>query len=348
MKNEYNDSKNKSKEHLLGITCNICMDLYSQDKKPLILVCGHTFCEICLQKLFDTSNEIQCCFCKIVTKLDRFDDMIVNYSLLSISEMKFFDKQKEPIKSLFCKCEETNKIEKSEILLQCLDCNSIVCPNCIGDSNEISIHKNHKLTNLSDFISKEADSLTDSLKSYRDLANKYKILSKKIEKSELEKIVRIEKDKITNFFYELKTLIDKNQEIMINMLDKLLKDSYKELESLKREINFFNSDSNRYCSIIEELNNYKKLPSKQKTKILNIYNINSTLEEIKEFNKEVICKLENIVTVEEFYQKFSNLAKNCELYKNKMFNFHLLINEKGKRLLEKGYEKNVRFFKRNI
>ena len=40
------------------VTCFICVDNYTMNKKPLILVCGHTFCEVCLQNMFDNCNEI--------------------------------------------------------------------------------------------------------------------------------------------------------------------------------------------------------------------------------------------------------------------------------------------------
>jgi hypothetical protein len=349
----YSDPKSKLKENLQGIMCHVCMDIYSHDKKPLILVCGHTFCEVCLQNLFDTANEIQCCFCKVITKLDKFDDMIVNYALLTVAEMKMLTNEKLPKSaSLTCKCEEKPGDDKIENLLECLDCRRIVCPNCML-SNQSSLelqsntpHKNHKLTNFSDFISKESDGLSDFLKSYRDLASKYSLLTKKIDKFDLEKIIKSEKEQIIIFFRELRSIIDKNQEMMTNTLDKLLKDSYKELDSFKKEIKFFNSDSNRYCAIVEELSNYKNLPSRQKTKLMNIYNINFTLDEIKEFNHEVQQKIHRVMSPEDYIKKFSQLAKNCELYRKKMMKFHSIINEKSKNIIEKGFEKNLKFYSR--
>jgi hypothetical protein len=345
-------------------TCFICVDNYSMDKKPLILVCGHTFCEVCLQNMFDNSNEIQCCFCKVITKLDKFDDMIVNYAVLSLATS---DVQKskpiikeEKIKSSYavntlsiCNCFDLKKNpEKVDKLLQCIDCNRIVCSNCISPEGEgsvtlaQSVHRNHKITNLVDYISSQSDDLSGHLKTYRDLANKLTLLNKKVDKFEIEKIIKAEKENVNSFFKNMKSILEKNQEIMIHSLDKLLKDSFKAIDSFKKDLKYFNSDSTRYCTIVEELCNFKSMPNKQKVKLLNIYNINSTLEEIKEFNKEVNNKVSRLLTPENFMKKYVNLVKCCEVYKNKMWGFHNLVNKKGMELIEKGFEKKINFYVR--
>ena len=72
---------------LNSLCCYICTDFYTHEKEPLIIFCGHTFCESCLLALFDKCKEIQCSFRKIITKLDKFDDMIVNYYMLSFCEI---------------------------------------------------------------------------------------------------------------------------------------------------------------------------------------------------------------------------------------------------------------------
>ena len=276
------------------VTCFICVDNYTMDKKPLILVCGHTFCEACLQNMFDNCNEIQCCFCKVITKLDKFDDMIVNYAVLSLATSNVEIKNKKRENSVTnlspCNCNDLKKNpDRVDKLLQCIDCNRIVCSNCIvseegSNTNGTNLHRNHKLTNLVDFVSSEADSLSNHLKSYRDLASKMAQLNKKVDKFEIEKMIKTEKDNLATFFKNMKTLLDKNQEIMNHSLDKLLKDTCKSIDSFKRDLKYYSSDSTRYCTIVEELSNFKSMPNKQKVMMLNIYNVNSTLEEIIDFN----------------------------------------------------------------
>jgi hypothetical protein len=184
------------------------------------------------------------------------------------------------------------------------------------------------------------------MKNYRDLANKMAITQKKIDKVEIDKIIKLEKENISNFFRELKNLIDKNQDIMLHNLDKLQKDSYKAIDNFKREVKYFNNDSTRYCSIVEEMCNFKNITNKQRAKVLNIYNINSTFEEIKEFNKDVQIKTGRLLTPEIFMKKYIKLVKNCEIYKNKMLLFHNLIYKKSTKMLEKGYENKIKFYGR--
>ena len=48
----------------MDINCPICYDTYNdKDKIPRILLCGHTFCQICLMDL-RTSNILTCPTCR--------------------------------------------------------------------------------------------------------------------------------------------------------------------------------------------------------------------------------------------------------------------------------------------
>jgi hypothetical protein len=370
------------------ITCFICLEIYSSKKKPLILVCGHTFCDICLQNLFDNCNEIQCCFCKVITKLDRFEDMIINYAILSLVE-NFNKANISNINNIYINnqnnlsqqygsnsanpvnvntilnqslqnhsplnnshssiqemkyCSNHKNPETVEKLLQCVDCNMIACSLCL------ELHRNHKLTNLSSYIETEANLLSDFLKNYRDLINKMAVLNKKIDKSELEKYIKNEKENVNIFFKDMKSLLDKNHEMINHSLDKLLKESYKSVDTFKKEMKSINFDSQRYTSIVEELCNFKNISNKQKAKILSIYNLNSTFYEIKEFNKEVNTKIGQLISPEIFLKRFTMVIKNCVQHKNKMKKFHQLIGKKVTDNIER-YENGVtglRFYIRNF
>jgi len=368
--NEDGKNLNESVKHH-PVICYICLDTYSSFKRPMILVCGHTFCEICLQNLFDTSNEILCSFCKVITRLEKFDDMIINYSIMSLAEQNpsgivKIDKPEKQQKlfqlcdsnSNFCPCSlaESNNnprlipSEKIETILRCSDCDKIMCSQCISVGNYAkNDHNSHKITNFVDYIHQEAIVLSGNLKSYRDLANKMAVLYKKLDKGEIERIIKLEKENVQKLFRQLKITIEKNQDMMMNCLDKFQKDAYISLDNFKKEVKYFNQDTTRNSAIVEEFCGFKNISSKQKAKILNIYNVKSTFEEIRDFNKEVHDKINRIMTPEVFLKKLIDSIKNLSLYRNKIEKFHDLIQKKIINNLEIGFEKKINFYnpKRN-
>jgi len=126
------------------------------------------------------------------------------------------------------------------------------------------------------------------------------------------------------------------------LLDKLLKETYDSLDVFKKEMKSVNSDSNRFCNIIEEFSNFKTLNSKQKCKMLNIYNVNKTFQEIKKFNKEFLTKNDRMIDTNSFMKKVDNLSKNTVIYRNKLISFHTLIQNKLTKQLDKEFK--IKFF----
>ena len=53
------------------LLCNICLEVFSNDKKPIILKCGHTFCEICLKEYI---KEKKCFFCGYLGKIEKNEE----------------------------------------------------------------------------------------------------------------------------------------------------------------------------------------------------------------------------------------------------------------------------------
>lgn len=381
---EYNkniDNQNKNfiqLPDLNSLCCYICTDFYYQEKKPLILVCGHTFCESCLSHMFDSCKEIQCSFCKIITKLDKFDDMIVNYSMLNLCEIiqeknkdhinlnlnsnrdlnnnnintsilipafKAYDKfnlannffSNKNNKDKACDCTLFNNVNEIDKLLECQDCELITCKDCFNN------HKNHKLTNIVDFIETKSESLLKTCKDYKDLSTKMAALHKKMDKNELEKFVKMEKEKINAHLREIKSLLEKNFEIIIHSMDKLLNDYVNCIDEFKKSVKVFNSDSQRYYNIITEFNNFHKVENKERQKILRLFNFNQFCKEIKVFNSSVSDKMQSLISSEVFYKDFLNKLKNIVAYKNKILKVIKLANEKATKGLSK--DNKVYFFK---
>ena len=367
---------------LNSLCCYICTDFYTHEKKPLILVCGHTFCEGCLLALFDSCKEIQCSFCKIITKLEKFDDMIVNYSMLSLCEIiqeknkdninlnlnsnnennndknnintsilipafKAYDKFNLENNQKFFNninqnklCEACTKftvVSEMDKLLECQECEIITCKDCFYK------HKNHKLTNIVDFIEAKTESLLKTCNSYKDLSAKMAALHKKMEKGELEKLVRIEKEKLNAHFREIKSLVEKNQEIMLHSIDKLLENYINSIDEFKKNVKVFNSDSQRYYNVITEFSCFHKIENKERQKILRLFNFNQFCNEIRQFNGSVADKSNSLITSDVFYKDFLNKLKNIVGYKNKILKIAKLSNEKATRGLSR--DDKVYFFK---
>ena len=73
------------------LTCNICLEKYSLLNKPLLLFCGHTFCNTCLLHLQE-STRLKCPLCRRITDIPK-EGLVTNYSLAHL-----ISKEKEKIK----------------------------------------------------------------------------------------------------------------------------------------------------------------------------------------------------------------------------------------------------------
>lgn len=66
------------------LTCSICIEIYNDtERKPLFLLCGHTFCAKCLRLVFQKPNLV-CPLDKKIHKFDSFDKVPTNFSVLKV------------------------------------------------------------------------------------------------------------------------------------------------------------------------------------------------------------------------------------------------------------------------
>ena len=96
--------------------------------------------------------------------------------------------------------------------------------------------------------------------------------------------------------------------------------------------------------MIEEISSFKTMSNKQRSKLLNIYNLGKIFNEVKSFNKDLEYKNRSVVSNEEVVDHFTNLANTCGVYKKKVLKVFNFINKKSTLMLEKGY--NLRFYNR--
>ena len=65
------------------LSCKVCMDKYTDnDKKPLFLSCGHTFCSQCLRLMYKRQS-VKCPLDKKESKYENFQAIPTNFSVLN-------------------------------------------------------------------------------------------------------------------------------------------------------------------------------------------------------------------------------------------------------------------------
>lgn len=342
--------------------CLICTDRYSYKKKPMVLVCGHTFCEICLYTVYKNDKEVTCSFCKVISRLDNFDDMIVNYSVLNMVEF-LESSQKEEDENQLNISNETKSLNKSGVNLnesniysntcfhfpskmkkmsaneinkllicpKCLELKCILCANtptsCVLNFDDEMEYKNEKslkepsepkhpnLKVYSEFVDENFKVLNKVSKNfYPEIISEMKKVSSKIKKEDFDDIVQVAKERVSQNYKLLKSLIDKQEDAVLKIIDSRLIENQDYLEYLIKEQKGVQYESQRYKGIIEELSNYNVMSNKQKLRLNNIYNIPSLILEIRKFNEDVIKRLEFLKVkplennlIEEFNLNIQNL-----------------------------------------
>lgn len=123
--------------------CFICLESYNVLNKPLILMCGHTFCETCIKLIWNDKREIKCSYCKIITTADKLEDIVVNYSVLSASDYLYNLKQTVSSNNNFNNININNQDSNKKInSLNIL--NSKIKVNCKISSNTNSYENDNK------------------------------------------------------------------------------------------------------------------------------------------------------------------------------------------------------------
>ena len=228
-----------------AMTCNVCSETFSNSsgRIPRILTaCGHSFCETCLMKLQNKESvskyenvyeggsinrkrkvdkvdqySIRCPNCKkeTVSKLPS-DHMPKNYGYLDLIT-EVVKNGREKLK--FC------QVHPNYILdMFCHDDEEIVCLDC----STYGMHKTHKVSKLSWFSDKQADSLQRKINCIDDVVGHYEDLRSNLEpksrKQDLAHKVKYIQNAITSRFSQLQldmnTILNAKQESVLVQLEK--------------------------------------------------------------------------------------------------------------------------------
>ena len=182
-------------------SCPICFDLFSFEKKPLSLKCGHTICEVCLQhrdQVIKEENE------ESESDSDSENDSIM------IS------------KCLICRCIINTKINNLTLNISLLTNNikynsNSYCNNCElfyhnNKNIDICLKANHKITSIKLFKDK-IDVVKTSIILLDSINIKDKILDNIIL---MKKNSKLQFSKIISLFYEMNLNIQEDIDIIKN------------------------------------------------------------------------------------------------------------------------------------
>ena len=71
----------------IKIKCNVCKNDYNDSTNlPRILLCGHTFCTVCIENIIKTENISSCPSCDNEITIKSIEELCVNHDLLDISQ----------------------------------------------------------------------------------------------------------------------------------------------------------------------------------------------------------------------------------------------------------------------
>ena len=289
------------------VNCYICMEPYSSDKKPLILVCGHTFCEVCLQNLFLEKKEIQCCFCKIITNLDKFDDMIINYAVLNLAEYETSNTE--------VNCKHQNDLSK---LSYCRNCKAVFCSECESEKTK---HFRHRVQKFGLYIEEEGTLLKQGEANWKTLGTMLTEFFAKSDRKFFDIFKKEEKKKFNDFFEELTHKLEEIRELSLKQIDKSCEDIFNLTENFKSEAKEFNSNSIKFHNILEDFTSFNKKSKSCKESILQIYNVNKTLQQIGEFNAATKKSVSNLADHDKLKKLLSDTISNRLIYKTKLEKF---------------------------
>ena len=253
------------------LECKICFLIYNENRKPLVLPCGHSYCSTCVKALQPDDGFCPSCRKEISTS---FDQLPVVFSLLKIADacnkenVEINDKvdmKKSTDLELKCK-----KHEEQLIISWCRILEEWLCDICT---------KNH-----------EHESTEDCIMSIETTMQKFK---DDFQKSHIEKFNKIQNaikqtKFISNYSKYLSVSLHSFNESRNVLLEKtkFLNEKSKEFTKKALKLQFFWAELNVKLNDVETINGFLQT-QKELEEIEKILDVDSEFQKIHQLKEEV-------------------------------------------------------------
>lgn len=111
---------------MVFITCPLCSQGYGDagGHRPLIVPCGHTFCESCIKGMTQMGSYIKCPICTKSAPC-QLDLLALNLALLDIVTQEEESRSTDSLSGLCDMC------SGAQLACYCQQCNILLCSGCI-------------------------------------------------------------------------------------------------------------------------------------------------------------------------------------------------------------------------
>ena len=227
--------------------CKLCQDSFdSLSRKPLVLKCGHTFCELCIKSLYDL-EKVLCPLDSIESPFEDFQKISVNYLILEALETQKPDKPKEKM----CQVHKNQSIRffcqthQNLLCQECLILHHLGPDHVILPSDNIVLIEPLKQTmgRILDRLKNDMDRIKNRIKEasedFKHSENELRIMRKAIE------------DIIEKNYYEIIAKKQKEVETEVQKVTKFTEKIEKINEEASKIENFLNTIPNDVCYVTD-------------------------------------------------------------------------------------------------
>ncbi|PIO27862.1 hypothetical protein AB205_0022800, partial [Aquarana catesbeiana] len=153
----------------LEVTCSICMNIFTD---PATLICGHSFCQVCITRTFDNQHDREYFCPECMKDFRRRPELQKNPRLSNIANLLYSvepkrDKpEKEHSKSPEHVLTDPNTslegrkcpVHKTILEYYCIDDGTCICTHCMT-----SDHNGHKVNTISEYLQQQIKNLNPIL-----------------------------------------------------------------------------------------------------------------------------------------------------------------------------------------